>query len=84
MSTGCKTCRKCGTSKLFAEFSHDAKNADGLNTACRACRSAVNKAWRASKNSDSVWPRDTSEVVIDKVMVAWRYPVSSARLAWRV
>lgn len=83
MSTECKACRKCGMVLPLSAFSADQKNPDGLNTQCRACRSAGYKAWRASKNSDSVWPRNNCEVVIDQALMAWRYPVSSAQLAWR-
>lgn len=83
MTTTYKACRKCGAEKPLASFSADLKNPDGLNTQCRDCRSVAYKVWRKRKNKDSIWPRNNCEVVIDQALMAWRYPVSSAQLAWR-
>lgn len=39
-----KVCRKCGIEKPVSEFGRDARNADMLNSYCRDCRKAINRA----------------------------------------
>jgi len=43
-----KTCCKCGRAMPFAEFPRDSIKKDGLSSYCRACNSAVAKAWHVA------------------------------------
>lgn len=51
-----KACKKCGEEKLAAEFSTRASAKDGLQSWCRACTSAANRA-HAKANPDRAQKR---------------------------
>lgn len=40
-----KTCNHCREDKPQSHFSKNAKYGDGLDTLCRACKSAKERAW---------------------------------------
>jgi hypothetical protein len=44
-----KACRKCGTSKVAAQFNPSPTGKDGLKNICRPCESAWAKERRAAK-----------------------------------
>lgn len=55
-SLGMKACNRCGEEKTLEEFSKDKSKKDGLNTACKSCRSASAKVYY-KKNCDNIKKR---------------------------
>ncbi len=50
-SPGSKTCRKCKTQKAVAEFRAAPRNADGLQSWCRACQNADSSTKKRAKTA---------------------------------
>lgn len=48
-----KICSNCGQEKPISEFPKCKRNKDGLDTHCKECRNAKNKAYREA-NKDKV------------------------------
>jgi len=49
-----KTCTQCTCSFELSAFSRNPRRADGLNAWCRACVSAYNKAYNATRRGEAV------------------------------
>lgn len=96
MST--KKCSRCGKVKPLSAYS-PGPAALGRHSACKECRTqrqiVVNRL-RSGKpipqprcrpgrkaSGEYVWPRALGESLLDLRSNKWRYPVSSAQLAWR-
>lgn len=58
-----KICSNCGQEKPISEFPKCKRNKDGLDTHCKECRNAKNKAYREA-NKDKVF--DLSDPIQQK------------------
>lgn len=72
-----KACSKCGESKPPEAFSRNARMADGLNPACKACRNAQNAAYRATHRDSIVEQKRTAYAADKSAQLEWNR-------AWRV
>lgn len=77
-TTSYKLCRKCGVSKLYAEFSRDNNRSDGLQARCKTCQMTE---WRMSKYGIDLAP--DSECAIcgrtDKLCIDHCHATSNVR-----
>lgn len=89
-SKECTRCRECKPLTMFSPLrKHD--GSPGHHSQCKACRSAhqnaANKAKTHRRNEpprEIIWPREPREAFMDSRFMAWRGPVESGALSWRI
>lgn len=86
-----KTCHKCGEIKSTTEFNKNTTTRDGLQTACKVCKSTMNAKWRKAnpqktKAHVTKW-RAANRDKVKATMAAYRAANSDKRKAnfatWR-